>query len=423
MNRHGHSGRGERVVAADDHSGSARHGIAPTPAERYRPNLVVAFLLLGASLVISLVIAGWQPQVVAPARIPWLLVLVAALIGLRLFWARPTTTLNQARACYWGNAVLGGLAIAISPIFGLYIFIGYYEASRLPSRAEEWAGIALTAVLAGFSQTGGPNSTIFLPPVIAAFIALNFGIAALMSTLDRQRTRLIDQLRATNTELRTQQELAASLQEQLVDQAREAGVAEERGRLSREIHDTVAQGLIAIITQLEAASDADDPEEYRRRLGIADAAARDALAEARSAVQALASPRLDDADLPLALDDLLGQWRSATGIDAEFTVSGRRAATGHDDVLIRVAQEALANVARHADAGRVGMELAFGTDRVSLMVHDDGHGFDPHDQPAGHGLAGMRERLTRAGGSLEVDSSPATGTTLMARLPNEGAAA
>lgn len=177
----------------------------------------------------------------------------------------------------------------------------------------------------------------------------------------------------------------------------------------------MAQDLVAIIAQLDAASGAPEAERDRR-LAIVDTAAREALAEARRAVQALASPRLDDADLPLALDDLLGEWRAATGLGGEVTVVGRAASSGADDVLLRVAQEALANVAKHARARRADVRLAYG-EGVRLEVADDGTGFDAASVARGFGLAGMRDRLSAAGGTLSVESAPGEGTRVVAWLP------
>lgn len=150
-----------------------------------------------------------------------------------------------------------------------------------------------------------------------------------------------------------------------------------------------------------------------------DAAAREGLAEARRAVRALASPRLDDADLPLALDDLLGQWRGATGLGGELRVVGRPVSSGHDDALLRIAQEALANVAKHARARRADVALGYEAGTVTLEVHDDGAGFDPDAVTRGFGLPGMRARLAGAGGTLTIDSAPGRGTRVVARASTE----
>ncbi len=295
--------------------------------------------------------------------------------------------------------------------------MGYYEAARSRVRAQHWAGMIGTALVIAVAQLGGPTSPIFTLPIYLLFVAINIGIASVMLVLDRNREALMDELAAANLGLRTEQERSAALQTQLLAQAREAGITEERQRLSREIHDTVAQNLVAIIAQLEAATSAPDSPERDRRLALADSAAREALAEARRAVHALASPRLDDDDLPLALDDLLGEWRETTGLGGELTVAGEAAPSGHDDDLLRVAQEALSNVAKHARANRADVRLAYADGGVRLAVVDDGAGFVPSQASGGYGLLGMETRLGVIGGRLDVRSAPGEGTRVEAWVP------
>jgi signal transduction histidine kinase len=191
--------------------------------------------------------------------------------------------------------------------------------------------------------------------------------------------------------------------------AREAGVLEERARLAREIHDTVAQGLISVITQLEGARDGGDPRRIDRALAVA----RETLGEARRAVQALRPAALDGAQLPDALADV------AKGAEARLQVTGEPIAL-HPDAelaLVRIAQEALANARRHAQAREVTLTLSYMDDMVVLDARDDGRGFDPATVRAGVGLAGMRERLAPLGGHLDVESSPGAGTTVVASVP------
>jgi len=278
------------------------------------------------------------------------------------------------------------------------------------------------AFVIAIAQVGGPRSVLFTPIVYSLFAGVNLGVTGLMIALDRQRERMFTDLSRANAELRAEQHRSRLLQEQLVAQAREAGTTEERSRLSREIHDTVAQNLVAIIAQLDVAASETDPRERDRRLAVVETAAREALDEARRAVRALASPRLDDADLALALDDLLGQWREASGLGGELRVEGRAEASGHDDVLLRVAQESLANVARHARARRADVVLAYGRGGVTLTVEDDGVGFDPSARLEGFGVHGMHERLARIGGSLVVESVVGAGTTVRAVVPGADSA-
>ncbi|MDQ0382239.1 sensor histidine kinase [Amycolatopsis thermophila] len=129
--------------------------------------------------------------------------------------------------------------------------------------------------------------------------------------------------RAALAELESALQENAGLHRQLLAQAREAGVLEERQRLSREIHDTLAQGFTGIITQLEAAELAErDPAEWRRRLSTALALARENLTEARRSVHALRPGPLDEAGLPEALNAVAARWAQRCAVDVEFTATG-----------------------------------------------------------------------------------------------------
>ncbi|WP_282006652.1 sensor histidine kinase [Propioniciclava sinopodophylli] len=372
--------------------------------------------LLAASLVAAVVMAYAGVPVVRVADLPWLVVLTVAMAAVRVVGGRPGSPV-RAVVLFWLNLALATVAVWLSPAFGLYLFIGYYESARFPQPVQRVVGMVGVALVIAIAQVGGPRSVLFIPAVYAAFVAVNLAVTGLMLVLDRRREALFVELGRANDELRAEQQRSASLRDQLVAQAREAGIAEERARLSREIHDTVAQDLVAIIAQLDAASAAPDAAERDRRLGVVDAAAREALAEARRAVKALASPRLDDADLPLALDDLLGEWRAGTGLGGELRVLGRAAASGHDDVLIRVAQEGLSNVAKHARARRADVVLEYGPASASLTIEDDGVGFDPTASVTGFGLRGMRERLAAVGGRLDLTSAPGESARLVASVP------
>ena len=217
----------------------------------------------------------------------------------------------------------------------------------------------------------------------------------------------------------------AGLHAQLLTQAREAGTLDERARMAREIHDTIAQGLIGIVTQLEAADQARDrPADRDRHLENAERLARESLAEARRSVEASMPAALEAGTLPDALADVTREWSELNGIPADVTVTGNVIAL-HPEIevaLLRIAQEALANVARHAGATRAGLTLSFIGDVVTLDVRDDGVGFSVHDadageSPSGFGLSGMRQRVARVAGSLAIESEPGGGTALSARVP------
>jgi two-component system NarL family sensor kinase len=214
----------------------------------------------------------------------------------------------------------------------------------------------------------------------------------------------------------------------LAEDATRLARAEERTRMAREIHDTLAQGLTAIALDVEGALRQLDrrPDQARERLERALTTARDNLEEARRSVLDLRAVPLAGKPLAEALAALGRAFTSETGVrvhvraDADGDLPLRVEAE-----LYRIAQEALTNVRRHARASEVEIHLKHSASRVTLTLRDDGQGFDPH-QSAGdrHGLVGMRERARLLGGQLRVRSRPGHGTliTVSATLPVEAAA-
>jgi signal transduction histidine kinase len=186
---------------------------------------------------------------------------------------------------------------------------------------------------------------------------------------------------------------------------RELATVQERQRLAGEIHDTVAQGLSSVVMLLEAAMLA-DPETARKHMGLAIQTARENLHEARALVGALTPVPLTGTSLIDALA------RLAARCEGGFTVTGaaRPLPMGTEVMLLRVAQEALNNTQRHAQASTVDVALAFEPTLVALEVRDDGVGFDPDAVPPGYGLGGMRARVGQAGGRLTIHSGPGAGT-------------
>jgi PAS domain S-box-containing protein len=200
---------------------------------------------------------------------------------------------------------------------------------------------------------------------------------------------------------------------------RRAAVVEERGRMAREIHDTLAQALAGIILHLEAADQAIDhrPDAVRERLAEARALARASLTEARRSVWAFRPQALEGNDLCGALHQLARQ-SAGRGARVEFVTTGTPAALAADteDNLLRVAQEALANALRHARAGAIAVELDYTPDGVRLRVRDDGGGFALPDA-RGFGLVSMRERAQRVGGELTIASRVGAGTEVALVVP------
>jgi len=222
----------------------------------------------------------------------------------------------------------------------------------------------------------------------------------------RRRADLIAELGATRDEL-----AAVS---------REAGALAERARVARDIHDTLAQGFTSVLLQLEAAETelAGNPDATRRHLGAARRTSRASLAEARSLIGALTPPDLRAASLPEALGRLALRTGQEIGVDIALDVTGspRAVPANHEVVLFRAAQEALANVGKHAAAQTVQIGLSYADESVRLRVRDDGAGFDPA-ATNGFGLTGMRSRVAEVGGTMAVDSTPGHGATLRIELP------
>jgi signal transduction histidine kinase len=348
------------------------------------------------------------------------LVLIACLAVVR----SGTASRALRGALFVAMVLVNGALVIRSPIFGFYTFTGYIWVIPLLDGNWRPVGVVAVGVTVAISQTGGgPGTSGDSIGVFIAVLAINVVVAGGVMWLTfadqeklRYRQEAIDELTEANRKLE-------ELQAQLVAQAREAGVAEERQRLAREIHDTLAQGLIGIITQLQAAGVEGSPGS--EHIDAAIALARESLSEARRSVQALAPEPLQSARLPDALSDVASRWSRLSGVQAQVTTTGvARAVRPEVEVaLLRTAQEALANVAKHAHAQRVGLTLSYMEDVVTLDVRDDGVGFrngDAHAGAGGFGLEAMRQRIAQVAGTLEIESERDGGTAVCASVPVGG---
>ena len=204
------------------------------------------------------------------------------------------------------------------------------------------------------------------------------------------------------------------------------GAVEERNRLAREIHDTLAQSLTATTLQLESADALLDagssPEKAREPLLRALSLTQSNLEEARRSVLDLRAAPLEGRSLSRALRVLVERWEAETGTAARYrAINGGRPLPPRVEVaLYRICQEALTNVARHAEAGRADVQLVATPGQIRLVVEDDGRGFDVSNMPEDrHGLVGMNERAKMLGGRLEIRSNPGAGTQIEATVPLE----
>ncbi len=198
--------------------------------------------------------------------------------------------------------------------------------------------------------------------------------------------------------------------------------------MSRELHDTLAQGFAGIAIHLDAAADClpRGAQELRGHLALARALVRDSLAEARRAVLDLRPRALEQVGLAAALADMAARLGAESTIRVEVSGEPRRLTSTVEGHLLRIAQEAVTNALRHAGAREIRVRLQFGEDRVALRVEDDGRGFplSPAGGPSpGHlGLVGIRERAARMGGRLTLQSREGEGTEVLVEVPLPAAA-
>lgn len=212
----------------------------------------------------------------------------------------------------------------------------------------------------------------------------------------------------------------------LYRRSRQVAVLEERNRLAREIHDALAQGLTGIIVQLEAMERLAErrPDQALVSLQRAKDLARRSLQEARRSVWGLRPRSLEDMTLTEALQARVEALRDDGRFETSFGLSGSRRILSPDVELnlFRIAQEALVNVQRHAQARTARVQLDFGRAHVRLVVEDDGVGLpegeeDEADEPRGFGLTGMRERAVLLGGQMTITSQAGQGTRVEVIVP------
>jgi two-component system NarL family sensor kinase len=210
----------------------------------------------------------------------------------------------------------------------------------------------------------------------------------------------------------------------LYAQSAEFGAAEERNRLAREIHDTLAQGLAGIALQLETADlmleGQSQDDQVRRTIQQALALTQANLEEARRSVLDLRAALLEGRNLAGALSALAESYRREENLDVQSVIVGgnQPLPVRIEAGLYRIAQEALSNAARHAAARRVILRLTIRPETATLVVEDNGQGFEPSRLPAGrYGLIGLNERAKLLGGSLKLNSSPGKGTRVEVKVP------
>jgi signal transduction histidine kinase len=366
---------------------------------RWRTVLTVTpYIVLGMLVAFSLGVEWGQWSRLVPTIILCVLVAVWMLVMRTL----PTPWRDRPASIVVFMVVLIGLNLALvlmNSWFGFLTVATFMFSYSIVEWPWQLLAVAATATVAGAAQSSSlwehPGDLLGIVAVIVLNIAIMCGLSWGLELAGRQMS------------------LAAT--------------AAERARLAREIHDTLAQNFAGIVTQLQAAEQASGEPGRKRHTDAALTLARDGLAEARRSVQALRPVELDAERLPDAVRNVARVWSARTGIPVDVRTSGD-AATLHTDAevaLLRTAQEALANVAKHAGAHRVVLSLKADARGCRLEVRDDGRGFDPAERPlraehpeqGGYGLTAMRERIEAVAGSFAVDSHPGSGTLVRAEVP------
>jgi signal transduction histidine kinase len=395
---------------------------------------VLPYFLLAVSTLLTLLQPSWGVPVHVPA--------VLGLATAAMLWVLYFHTLHPEWHengpimgwYYTGLMLLAAALVAIAPFFGFFAFVGYPQGFLYLKGRWRYAGVAATAAISAVAYLGGGAEIaagawwewLAVSTISILLAGAFFYFAELAVERNHKQKQALVALHEANLKLEDALAENAGLHAQLLVQAREAGVLDERQRMAREIHDTLAQGLAGILTQLQAAEQTlDTPSVFRRHMTNAMNLARESLTEARRTVHAVEPSMLAEAQLPDAINDLARRWGEANRVDTVLTTTGD-ARPMHPDIevaLLRTAQEALANVAKHARANWVALTLSYMEDLVTLDVRDDGVGFEPTAKRAtgstdgGFGLTGMRQRIQRLAGRLDIESEPGAGTTISATVP------
>ena len=310
---------------------------------------------------------------------------------------------------------IADILVASAGIYLLFVLFFLY----LRVLGMVWGSISVifgTAVSVGIQIPQGLTFGGVMGPVVSALVTVAIFYAfTRLHEINTERTALIRELMETR--------------EQLAETERAAGVAGERQRIAHEIHDTLAQGLSSIQMLLHAANrDLDgDINVYkaRERIGLARQTAADNLQEARAMIAALQPAALSQTSLVGALDRMAQGFAAAADLNIEVEADGEvtQLPMKLEAVLLRIAQGAVGNVAKHAQATRARITVSYSDDAVRVDIVDNGVGFDVkavESRPAGLGhigLAAMKRRAEEVSGEVVIESSPGNGTAVSVSVP------
>jgi signal transduction histidine kinase len=199
---------------------------------------------------------------------------------------------------------------------------------------------------------------------------------------------------------------------------REAGRLTERQRLARDIHDTLAQHFTSIIMHLSAAKYS-NPESVQSEVRQAEDAAREGLNEIRRIVWDMQPEQIEKASLVEAVEELAARWSAENSVQVKMRVTGtpRSLPSSAETALLRISQEAMHNITKHAQAKNVNITFSFMEDLFVMDIADDGLGFDPSKASDGFGLKTMRDRIEELSGLFTIESERGRGTAIAVSLP------
>lgn len=352
----------------------------------------------------GLVFAGWYfGGILLTTRAQDRRIGIGWILGLAVIWMGTVTISVEFIWLSFALWLLGGLILRMrwAIVYSLIVFA--------------------VVVLAPLLHNGTTSYANVIGPLVGGAFAFGVSRGYLeMVRESEERQRLVESLIHAQTQM-------AELQQELARTQRESGAIAERTRLSRDIHDTIAQGFASIGLLSRGALDRGAAPEHGRVFEQIDAISRESLTDVRRIVAALAPAELAEGALAGALARMLERLEAESGIVTELHVDVAFPAlpTSVEVALLRTAQSAIANVRMHSDAKRLVVNLVDAEHSVRLDIVDDGRGFDVRaweragrsTGPSGYGLHSMRDRLRELGGGLEVESASGDGTALSAFAP------
>ncbi len=355
----------------------------------------------------------------------WLLLRPRAIL-----WSHWRFTYTYLLSIFVLSLIVGSFASPLLRLFGfIVIFCVVLQARAAFGRRGLWLVLSvllLTALLDTvlMREVGSETATLWTPLQLVlllvglAFVQTFTGLGVQERAARMRNEELVTELRTTQEQLRT-----------YAVHAEELATMRERTRIAREIHDTLAQGLVAIKMQLETGQVLLDtsPQDARQHIEYACKLAGEHLHEARTSILELRTDALHGQSLSEALTTLVATWKPkqiTSDAGAYFHMEAPMQEIPIVPVvgpaLYRVAQEALQNATRHGHASRVEIELSLEAEMLCLTITDDGTGFDPatiRQSGTGFGMLGMHERMRLLKGSVDILSTPGAGTQVVAMVP------